>query len=110
MTTNAPAKLYDRLKPQERLPLIIEAVDRGDRAEADRLSRPAPRIHVGLPDYPGLGEGLLLLSLFHPINQLDLAALFWYAEGVASEWEEGVANANDMAWSDRTWDLIQLLA
>ena len=110
MNTNALAKLYDRLKPQERLPLIVAAVDRGDRAEADRLSRSAPRIHVGLPDYHGLGEGLLFLSLFHTINQLDLAVLFWHAQGLSSEWEQIAVDANDRARSERMWDMIQLLA
>ncbi len=110
MNINTLAKLYDRLTPLERMPLIIAAVDRGDRAEADRLSRSAPRIHVGLPDYHGLGEGLLFLSLFHAINQLDLAVLFWHAQGLASEWEEVAVDANDRARPDRLCDMIQLLA
>ena len=33
MNTNGLAKLYDRLTPKERLPLILAASARGDEAE-----------------------------------------------------------------------------
>jgi hypothetical protein len=82
MNTNALAKLYDRLTPLERLPLIVAATERGDDAEADRLSRSAPRIGVRLPDYHGLGEGLLLLSLFYLAEQLRRGLLYWQAQGI----------------------------
>jgi hypothetical protein len=77
MNTNGLAKLYDCLSPRERLPLIVAAVDRGDAAEADRLAHSAPmRVHR-LPDYHGLAEGLLLLSLFHLLTLQERAARFW---------------------------------
>jgi hypothetical protein len=107
---NALAKLYARLRPSERLPLIIAASDRGDQAEADRLSRSVPRIRVGLPDYHGLGEGLLFLSLFHTMEQLDLGLLFWHAQGMATEYEEFPVDQGDKARADRLWDATRLLA
>jgi hypothetical protein len=38
VNTQNLAKLYYRLTPRERLPLIIAAVEGGDQAEADRLA------------------------------------------------------------------------
>jgi hypothetical protein len=78
MNTNGLAKLYDKLTPRERLPLIVAAVDRGDDAEADRLARSAPRRHCGLPDYHGLAEGLQLLVLFHLLYLQERASHYWH--------------------------------
>jgi hypothetical protein len=88
MNTNGLAKLYDRLTPKERLPLILAASARGDEAERDRLSRSAPRVGFWLPDYHGLGEGMLLASLFHLLELLDVAALYWQTGGILAEWEQ----------------------
>jgi hypothetical protein len=77
VNTNVLAKLYDRLTPQERLPLIFAASIRGDDVERDRLARSAPRNCFRIPDYHGLAEGVLLAAMFHRMEQLDLAALFW---------------------------------
>jgi hypothetical protein len=110
MNTNALAKLYDRLTPLERLPLIMAAVERGDDAEANRLSRSAPRIHVSLPDYHGFGYGLLLLSLFHMVEQLQFGLLFWQLSGLASDWEAFPAGKEDKARADRLWNLARVMA
>jgi hypothetical protein len=59
VNTKALSKLYDRLTPWERLPLITAAVERGDDAETHRLSRSAPRLHLSLPDYHGSSDGLI---------------------------------------------------
>jgi hypothetical protein len=87
MNTNGLAKLYDRLTPKERLPLLLAASARGDEAERDRLARSAPREGFRLPDYHGLAEGLLLASLFHLLELLDLAALYWQTGGLLEQWE-----------------------
>ena len=108
MNTNDLAKLYDRLTPRERLPLIMAAVERGDPAEADRLARAAPRIHVSLPDHHGLSEGLAFLTLCHVIEQLDFAVLFWQAQALAADWEAYPAGARDKAAADRMWDVGRL--
>jgi hypothetical protein len=87
MNTNSLAKLYDRLTPRERLPLIMAASARGDEAERDRLTRSAPREGFWLPDYHGLGEGMLLASLFHLLELLDVAALYWQTGGMLEQWQ-----------------------
>jgi hypothetical protein len=60
MNTNGLAKHYGILTPEERLPLILAAADRGDAAEADRLAHTAPRKGWELPDYHGFGQALLV--------------------------------------------------
>ena len=87
MNTNALAKLYDRLTPKERLPLLLAASARGDEAERDRLARSAPREGYWVPDYHGLAEGLLLVSLFHLLELLDLASLYWQVDGLLTQEE-----------------------
>jgi hypothetical protein len=110
MNTDALAKLYDRLTPFERLPLIMAAVERGDDAEADRLSRSAPRMHVRLPDYHGLGEGLLLLSLFHALGLLHLGLLQQRLTALAVEFEEFPVDPADKARASRLRDLARTAA
>lgn len=51
MNTKGLARLYDRLTPSERLPLIIAAAERGDDAEADRLANAAGRITLSMSDH-----------------------------------------------------------
>jgi len=108
VNTNGLAKLYDRLTPWERLPLILAASDRGDEAEVDRLAHAAPRMALRLPDYHGLSEGLSLLSLFHVIEQLNLGLLFWHAQGMATDCEASPASAADRARAERLWDLAHM--
>jgi hypothetical protein len=79
MNTKGLAKMYDQLTPEERLPLILAASIRGDEAEKKRLARSAPTNLFRLPDYHALGEGILLLSLFHTIELLDLVTSYWRA-------------------------------
>ena len=104
MTINDLAKLYDRLTPRERLPLIIAASERGDEAEADRLAHAAPRIHVGLPDYHGLSQAVLLLTLFHLNEQLDRALAFWQGLAMAALRDAGTLGAEDQAAAEGLWD------
>jgi hypothetical protein len=110
MNTDGLAKLYDRLKPAERLPLIVAAVDRGDAAEADRLARSAPRIDVRLPDYHGLGEGLLLLSLFHTIGQLERGLTYWHIAGTVADWEAFPLDKEDKDRAERLWGVARMTA
>jgi hypothetical protein len=70
MNTKTLARHYDKLTPQERLPLMLAAHDRGDRAEVERLASAAPRIAWNLPDSYGLWQGLRLLCLVHITGQL----------------------------------------
>ncbi len=82
MNTNSLARLFDRLKPGERLPLIIAAGLRDDAAERQRLMKAAPRIGLSLPDYFPLGAALQEVATFHVTGLLDLAARFWQAWGL----------------------------
>jgi hypothetical protein len=69
--------LYDRLTPLERLPLVIAAGARGDKAEQKRLSGSAPKARFEVPDYYGLAQALRRAADFHLLTLLDLAANFW---------------------------------
>jgi hypothetical protein len=87
VNTNALAKLYGRLTPRERLPLLMAAFARKDEAELGRLTLSAPKECFRLPDYHGLSEGLALASLLHLLELLDTAALYWRTSGLLAEWE-----------------------
>ncbi len=79
MNTDALAKQYDKLTPQERFPLILAAVARDDEAEQNRLTKSAPRSCYSLPDYFAVGDTFLSLSKFHFMLVLDLAAKYFEA-------------------------------
>jgi hypothetical protein len=110
VNTNALAKLYDRLTPLERLPLIIAATDRGDNAEADRLARSAPRIGVSLPDYYGLGDGLMQLSSSHMIAHLDLILEFWLGVSMVVKLDATGAGKKQEAERDHFWSVVRMVA
>lgn len=50
-TLNTVAKLYDRLTPQERLRLVMDAFAREDDGEAERLVRACPRYTYTMKDW-----------------------------------------------------------
>jgi hypothetical protein len=82
LNTTALGKLYDRLTPAERLPLIIAASRRGDETERQRLAQAAPRTDLRVPDYYALGLALQESATFHIVDLLNLAAQFWQAWGL----------------------------
>jgi hypothetical protein len=82
MNTDALAKLYDRLKPWERLPLIIAASRRGDDAERLQLAQAAPRTGYRLPDHFELGLAWQEAATMHVIELLRVAGDFWQAWGL----------------------------
>jgi hypothetical protein len=106
----ALAKLYDRLTPRERLHLLLAAAVRGDEAEAQRLMRSAPRLHLSLPDYHGLSDGLLLLTFFHALDPLERGLLYWHATGAAAEAEEFPVGKEDTDVAERLWAVPRLTA
>jgi hypothetical protein len=61
VNTNGLAKLYDRLTPHERLPLIVAAAAWGDDQERQRLMGSAPKKLYEVPDYQGLADGFIWL-------------------------------------------------
>jgi hypothetical protein len=88
MTTDCLARLYDRLTPRERLPLIIAASARGDDADRARLVGSAPTSLFRVPDYYGLADGLRTLAMFHVAEMLDLAARYWRGSGMLTQEED----------------------
>jgi len=85
MSTKGTVKFYDRLKPRERLPLIVAAWMRGDETDRKRLVRSAPRNLFKLPDYHGMADGIQVLALLHLCDLLNLAALFWTGSAILAE-------------------------
>jgi hypothetical protein len=73
------AKLYDRLTPRERLPLILAAESRGDEAEVNRLHRSAPIETWRFADYLMPNMALQTLSQIYIVEQLDHIATYWHA-------------------------------
>lgn len=86
-------KLYDQLTPRERLPLIIAAGVRGDKAEQERLSASAPQERYQAPDYYRLSRALQEAVYLHLLTLLDLAALFWQGWGLCNAF--GLSNPED---------------
>jgi hypothetical protein len=75
MNTNGLARLYDKLTPWERVPLIIAAGARGDQEEPERLKNAAPTHLYEVPDYHRLREAMYQLANLQLIIQMDLALL-----------------------------------
>src|SRR5262249_46296018 len=96
--------------PWERLPLITAAVGRGDDAEARRLLSSAPRLHLSLPDCHGLSEGLMLVTFFHVLGQLERGLLSWQLAGAAAEWEDSTIGPEGRERAERLWGLARLTA
>jgi hypothetical protein len=74
MNTNALAKLYDRLTPRERLPLIMAASARGDEQERSRLMASAPRVAYQVPDHFGLAMSFQEVGNHHFMQLLHISA------------------------------------
>jgi hypothetical protein len=89
MNTKGLARLYDRLSPRERLPLILAAAARGDEADHARLVQSAPTAVYRVPDYYPLAEGLLRISLWQKARALDLAATFYRALAALDDADQG---------------------
>jgi hypothetical protein len=109
MTTDRVAKLYERLTPRERLPLIIAASARGDETDRARLIASAPRNGFRLPDYFGLAEGMRTLAFFHAAEMLDLAARYWRASGMVARKDDTRCKAGK-AERARWLDAARMLA
>jgi hypothetical protein len=110
MNTESLAKLYDRLTPFERVPLIAAAASRGDEVERDRLVRSAPRTRYRLPDYHGLADALTDLSLIHATEVLQLGLFQQRLWGAVDDWEEFVLGEADQARTDRVRGMARVTA
>ena len=65
MKQNGLGKLYDRLTPEERFKLDVDAMARGDTEESRRLVDTCPRLHYRMTDlqFSGRWESALLLCM-----------------------------------------------
>ena len=77
MSTPSLDRLYERLTPRERLPLIMAAHVRGDVAERKRLVASARTRTYEVPDYFPLARALGQAAHWQMLTLLDLAGHFW---------------------------------
>jgi hypothetical protein len=85
MNANGLTKLYAKLNPEERLPLILAASARGDIAERNRLAQSAPVETFRVPHHHRLAEALKRVSLHYVNAMLHLAAMFWQLDSVLDQ-------------------------
>lgn len=78
---NKLSKLYDKLTPEERLPLIVKACARGDKLERDRLVRTSPNIALAVEDYYGQADALERMAWAYLTEQLRLLVIFLQETG-----------------------------
>jgi hypothetical protein len=79
MNSNGLARLYDRLTPLERIPLILAADARGDEVESRRLNDSAPIRHRVFRDHHWPNMGIQTLTLIYLTEQLDLLVEYWHS-------------------------------
>jgi hypothetical protein len=85
---NATDKLYEHLEGPERLTLVLEALARGDEAEADRLSGSCPRKRYTMRDAE-YGDRLDTALHLMAIACIDLRCLWDKLDSL--EWAIGAA-------------------
>lgn len=74
MNTNAVAKNYACLTPEERFRLILAAGGRGDDAEQDRLCNAGQRINLSMPDHSPWSHAFDELAVTVFLEMLEEAA------------------------------------
>lgn len=91
MNTNAVAKNYAQLTPEERFRLILAASGRGDDVERDRLARTAQRITLSMPDHSSHAHAfreLAMLTYIELLHDAHCYAVTFVARGDRSEGKE----------------------
>jgi hypothetical protein len=84
---NGLEKLYDRLTPEERFRLDVEAMARGDAEESEHLTSPCPRRSYTMKEvgFSGRWQGALeltfltLLDLRARMDKVQMIDAFWVA-------------------------------
>jgi hypothetical protein len=109
MNTNGIARHYDRLTPEERVPLMIAAQARGDEAECERLTASARRVSYRAPDYLDLSEAVFIVTLSVLVELLDLGLLFSRTFACLSEAEAG-RSKEDLDRAERLNRTVRLTA
>src|SRR5690348_15556891 len=81
MNSNAVARHYGTLTPEERFRLILAASGRGDEAERDRLVNAGERVALAMPDHAPFALAFYEVALLTYIELMDAAG--FYAEALA---------------------------
>jgi hypothetical protein len=76
MNTNAVARHYDRLTPEERFRLILAAGGRGDEAEQDRLTRAGERLTLTFPEHAPYAQAFNELAWLVYVELVEDAARY----------------------------------
>jgi hypothetical protein len=79
MNTRTLSKNYAYLTPEERVPLLIAAMGRGDDLEVDRLLQTSKKETWTRGSHGGYAHAVLELTSLHREQLLDLAAVFHHA-------------------------------
>jgi hypothetical protein len=82
MNTQPLSRLYDQLKPRERLALIVAAAQRGHDIEKQRLVASAPTECLEQSDYAPHAQALEEIANFHLLVLLDLGMHLWQGWGL----------------------------
>jgi hypothetical protein len=82
VNTKHLANHYDTLTARERIALLLAANVRGDKAEAERLLKSAPRECWRVPHHQTVAEALCDLSLLHLARLLEAVAVFWKTDSL----------------------------
>ncbi len=103
MNTNALARQYDKLTPEERFALALAAAERNDNTELDRLLHSAPRSRFSAYHHAPLLDSFLFLSKMHFMELLAVAASYFEAFGMIGQKRKKDAGPAD------GWDMVLLL-
>ena len=90
MNTNQLTKHYATLSPDERLPLLIAARNRGDEIEENRLTVTAPPVLYRMGDHCKLHQAFHLLAYFHFMELVHLAGRYQHCLALADAFDDDV--------------------
>lgn len=85
MNTKVIERQYEKLRPEERVALIMAATARGDDYDRERLLSSTPSVGVQRADTFPVSQALLEVTLQENGEQLSLAARFWQAQWAADD-------------------------
>jgi hypothetical protein len=88
MKGNGLTRLYDRLSIRERIPLLVAAHNREDDVEYQRLFHASPVRTWHFPEHMLAEEMLHVLALNYVSEQLDAAAVYFFAREQAAHEDE----------------------
>ena len=96
MNTNQLTKHYSTLTPDERLPLLIAARNRGDEIEENRLTVTAPPVLYRMGDHCKLHHTFHMLAWFHFMELVNLAGHYQHCLALADAFDDEDASSKRM--------------